>query len=77
MPGDEVAADFDESFAEIIGRKIVATKRCGDDALWIQFSHTIAESLQFVGRNVTTIANVTFVGEIEIPIGMIFKRGAE
>ena len=77
MAGNEVAADFDQSFAEIIGRKIVAAKGCGDDALWIQFSHTIAESLQFVGRNVTTIANVTFVGEIEIPIGMIFKRGAE
>lgn len=77
MACEEVAADFEEGFANVGGREVVTAKGGGDNSLWVEFANALAEALEFIGGNEAAVADVAFVREVEIPIAMIFERRAE
>ena len=62
MTGEEVAADFEEGFANIIGGEVVSAEGRGDNAFGIEFAGALAQPLEFVGGNEAAVANVAFVG---------------
>ena len=77
MAREEVAANFEERFANVISGEIVSAEGSGDNASRIKFADALAKAFELVGGNEAAVADVAFVGEVEIPIAMIFETCAE